>query len=173
NRGAFVLAANHLSAADIMVLFRVRKHFKWVAKESLFRLPFLGWMMSMAGYVPIKRGSAESRHEMFRACHRHLRRGSSVMIFPEGTRSRDGEIQEFRMGAFKLAVDADVPVVPIVVEGTLEVLPVKTWVFQHERIIDVSVRVLHPVAPAEVDYDPERLRDEVRARICADYRGVG
>ena len=84
---AVLLVANHQSSADILVLFSLRKQFKWVAKRELFFIPFLGWMMAMAGYVAIRRGDAASREEMMGRCERHLRAGSSLLMFPEGTRS--------------------------------------------------------------------------------------
>ena len=118
-----------------------------VAKSSVFWVPFLGWMMWMADYVGIRRGDAASRARMFETCMAHLRRGSSILMFPEGTRSRDGELREFRRGAFSMAIAAGVPVLPIVIEGTLHALPQGTWVFQQDGRLDIRVRVLEPVAP--------------------------
>jgi 1-acyl-sn-glycerol-3-phosphate acyltransferase len=164
DRGTYVLVANHQSFGDIFVLYQLRKHFKWVAKSSVFLVPFLGWMMWMADYVPIRRGDAASRARMMRTCLRHLGRGSSILMFPEGTRSRVGEIQEFRRGAFTLAVEAGVPVVPIVIDGTLHALPHGTWVFQQEGVLDIRVRVLDPVAPGD---DALALQERVRARMTA------
>lgn len=165
NDGTYVLVANHQSAADIMVLYCLRKHFKWVSKRSNFFVPFLGWMMWMADYVPLRRGDRRSRADMFRRCHAHLRRGSSIMMFPEGTRSRDGEIKDFKRGAFTLAAEAGVPVVPVVIDGTFSALPRGGWVFRQDGQLHMTVDVLDPVDPAEVEGDPARLQRLVRSRM--------
>jgi len=163
----YVLVANHQSFGDIFVLYGLRKQFKWVAKSSVFMVPFLGWMMWMADYVAIRRGSAASRARMMSTCLAHLRRGMPVLMFPEGTRSRDGEIQEFRRGAFALAVEAGVPVVPIVIDGSLRALPSGTWIFKQDGVLDVRLQVLDAVDPAEVGGDESVLQATVRARMIA------
>lgn len=168
----YVLVANHQSLGDIFVLYGLRKHFKWVAKDSLFWVPLLGWMMWMADYVPIRRGDADSRERMMAGCMAHLRRGSSILMFPEGTRSRDGEIQQFRRGAFALAIAAGVPVVPIVIDGSLRALPSGTWIFRQDGVLDVRLQVLDPVDPA--GFDEAGLQAEVRRRMVeglAELRG--
>lgn len=163
----YVMAANHQSFGDIFVLYQLRKQFKWVAKDSVFWVPFLGWMMWMADYVAIRRGDASSRRRMFDRCLRHLQRGSSVLLFPEGTRSKDGELHEFRRGAFTLAAAAGVPVVPIVIDGTLHALPQGTWVFQQDGVLDIQVRVLEPVHPDAVGGDAQALAERVQAAMVA------
>lgn len=165
---AYVLVANHQSFGDIFVLYGLRKQFKWVAKSSVFLVPFLGWMMWMADYVAVRRGDAASRARMMQRCMAHLRRGSPVLLFPEGTRSRDGEIKEFRRGAFALAVAAGVPVVPIVIDGSREALPNGTWVFEQDGVLDVRLRVLDPVEPAEVGGDEQALMRRVREAMIAE-----
>lgn len=165
--GTYVLVANHQSFGDIFVLYALRKQFKWVAKDTVFRVPFLGWMMAMADYVPIRRGDHRSRVRMLQTCLGHLRRGSSILMFPEGTRSRDGEIQAFRRGAFTMAVEAGVPVVPIVIDGTLHALPQGTWVFQQDGVLDIRVRVLEAVDPGRFAGDEGALQEEVHARMVA------
>ena len=164
---AYVMVANHQSFGDIFVLYQLRKQFKWVAKDSVFWVPFLGWMMWMADYVPIRRGDAPSRRRMLERCLRHLRRGSSVLMFPEGTRSKDGQIREFRRGAFAMAAAAGVPVVPIVIDGTLHALPQGTWVFQQDGVLDIRVRVLEPVHPDSVGGDEQALTRAVQAAMVA------
>lgn len=149
--GTYVLVANHQSFGDIFVLYALRKQFKWVAKDSVFLVPFLGWMMWMADYVPIRRGSHRSRERMLQTCLAHLRGGSSILMFPEGTRSKDGELQQLRRGAFAMAMQAGVPVVPIVIDGTLHALPHGTWVFQHAGAIEIRVRVLPAIEPGGLD----------------------
>jgi 1-acyl-sn-glycerol-3-phosphate acyltransferase len=168
-RRVYVMVANHQSIADIFVLFKLRVHYKWVSKHTVFYVPFLGWMMAMAGYVGIRRGDAESRGRMMGDCRRHLERGSSLMMFPEGTRSRTDEMRSFRRGAFALACEAGCDVLPIVIEGTRDALPHGTWVFQQrDKKLDVWVRVLDPIAPSIAGNDPVRLQRIVRDTMAQE-----
>ncbi|MBZ5713122.1 lysophospholipid acyltransferase family protein [Nannocystis pusilla] len=169
-----VLVANHQSFGDIFVLYALRTPFKWVAKESVFWVPFLGWMMAMADYVPVRRGDPHSRARMLARCRQHLRDGSRLLLFPEGTRSRDGQIREFRRGAFALAVEAGVPIVPIVIDGTGAALPRDGWVFEDLDDLRVDVHVLEPVDPDATGGDVELLQTHVRELMIAalhDIRG--
>ncbi len=171
-RGTYVIVANHQSLGDILVLFALFRHFKWVAKAASFRVPFLGWNMRMNDYVAVDRQDPESKRNMMHACMRHLRRGSSVLLFPEGTRSRDGELQPFRHGAFTLAGQAGVDVVPVVIDGTFSALPRGTWVFEHRARHTVFVRVLEPVTLAEAHGQVQRLRELVHARMAAELTNM-
>ena len=118
-----MLTPNHQSQVDILVLFTLFRHFKWVAKSEAFQIPFIGWNMSLNRYIKLRRGDSGSAAAMLRVCRDNLSAGSSVAIFPEGTRSRDGRLRPFKHGAFSLAVDAGVPVVPIVVDGERMLVP--------------------------------------------------
>jgi len=109
-RQTYVMVANHLSLLDILVLFRLRRHFAWVSKVENFRVPFIGWNMRFARYVPLKRGDRASVQAMLKACGTKLEQGTSIMMFPEGTRSRTGELQAFKPGAFELALRMGVPI---------------------------------------------------------------
>jgi len=160
---AYVLVCNHQSSADILAMFALRKQFRWVAKRVLFAVPFLGWMMAMAGYVGIKRGDKHSRERMLDRCKRQLELGNTIAIFPEGTRSTTKAMRPFKRGAFVLACEANKPVLPVVIEGTLETLPRESWVFTLEKKVYPVVRVLEPIHPETVDHDPVRLSEAVRA----------
>ena len=162
---AYVLVCNHQSSGDILTMFSLRKQFRWVAKRALFGLPFLGWMMAMAGYVGIKRGDKRSRARMLAKCRRQLELGNTIAIFPEGTRSTTKDMRPFKRGAFVLACEANKPVLPVIMEGTLETLPRESWVFTLERKIYPVVRVLEPIDPASVEHDPDRLSEAVRAAM--------
>jgi 1-acyl-sn-glycerol-3-phosphate acyltransferase len=159
---AYVLVCNHQSSGDILALFSLRKQFRWVAKRSLFAVPFLGWMMGMAGYVGIKRGDKHSRERMFDRCRRQLELGNTIAIFPEGTRSPTPEMRPFKSGAFVLACKTRKPILPVIMEGTQQTLPRESWVFTSHRRIYAIVRVLEPIDPAEVDYNPQRLMVRTR-----------
>jgi 1-acyl-sn-glycerol-3-phosphate acyltransferase len=163
---AYVIVANHQSLLDILVLFRLFVHFKWVSKIENFRVPCIGWNMSLNRYIKLRRGSRESVAQMMLDCERTLAEGSSVMIFPEGTRSRDGRLQAFKPGAFTLAQRARAAILPIVVEGTARALPKRGFVLQGRHAI--RVRVLDEIPYAAFAERPvEVVSDDVRGRFVA------
>jgi 1-acyl-sn-glycerol-3-phosphate acyltransferase len=159
----YVMVSNHLSLVDIFVLFRLFRHYKWVSKIENFRLPFIGWNMALNRYIPLRRGDRESVLKMLDACRETLAQGNSIMMFPEGTRSRTGELQAFKQGAFDLAIGGRLAVLPIVLEGSQTALPKKGFTI---RRANIRVTVLDAV---EIDgYGPddaERLTADVRARF--------
>ncbi len=163
-RGAAVIVANHLSLLDILVLYGLFRPFKWVSKASLFKIPLLGWNMRMNDYVPIERGERQSIKKMMAHCRRQLARGAPVLMFPEGTRAVDGRLQRFRDGAFKLAYEAKVPVIPVAITGTSQALP-KHGLVMRERMQAVA-RVLEPLDPASFE-SAFALRDAARAAITS------
>ena len=163
-----ILLANHQSMGDILVLFGLRKHFKWVAKQSLFRIPFIGWNMKLNGYISLNRTGLKSIKQMMHTCRRLLESGSSVLLFPEGTRSLDGNLQSFKLGAFQLACKANVAVTPIVLNGTFEALPKSGWIFRNKAPVDMEMNVLPPINPSVVDFDPLRLSTLVHATMQSE-----
>ncbi len=167
-KGPAVLVANHESLGDILVLFGLYRPFKWVSKASVFRAPFLGWNMFLNGYVGIVRGDPNSRQKMFDECKAHLARGVPVLLFPEGTRSPDGEVQAFKDGAFRLAIEARVPVIPIVLTGTANTLPKHGFVLKRSLHCRVDVLEAVPVEPFGADFGA--LRDHVRALLVEGKR---
>jgi len=165
---AYVIVANHQSLLDILVLFRLFVHFKWVSKIENFRVPFIGWNMSLNRYIKLRRGSRESVTQMMHECRETLARGSSVMMFPEGTRSPDGRLQRFKPGAFSLAQHGHVPILPIVVEGTADALPKRGFILQgrHEIRVRVLDEIPYPVfAERPVDVVAETVRDRFVAAL--------
>ena len=114
----YVMVSNHQSGADIIVLYLLWNNFKWVAKRSLYYAPFIGWNMWLNRYIPVERGKASSMRRMMAEARKTLESGSSLMIFPEGTRSKDGNLQQFKTGAFHLALETGRPVLPIAIKGT-------------------------------------------------------
>lgn len=161
----YVLAANHLSLLDILVLFRLFKDFKWVSKAEIFKVPLIGWNMSMNRYIRLQRGQRDSVVQMMKQAQQTLESGSSIMMFPEGTRSKSGELQRFKTGAFELALATGVPVVPIVISGTHNALPKHGFVLQGHH--EIGVHVLAPVDPIGTS---EQLCEQVRALIAEQVR---
>jgi 1-acyl-sn-glycerol-3-phosphate acyltransferase len=147
-----VIISNHQSFLDILVLFRLHAHYKWVSKAEMFRIPCIGWNMTLNRYVKLVRGDAASIARMMDTCQRHLVDGSSVLIFPEGTRSVDGRLKPFKHGAFTLAQRAGAPILPLVIEGTANALPKHGFVLRGHHAI--RVRVLDPVPAAAIAERP-------------------
>jgi 1-acyl-sn-glycerol-3-phosphate acyltransferase len=164
---AYVMVANHQSLLDILVLFRLFVHYKWVSKIENFRVPCVGWNMSLNRYIKLRRGDKESVAEMMTACERTLAEGNSIMMFPEGTRSPDGRLKAFKHGAFTLAQRMGVPILPIVVEGTSEALPKRGYVLQGRHAI--RIRVLDAIPYVRfANESVEALTERVRQIIAAE-----
>jgi len=126
----YVVVANHQSLADIAIIYKTRMQFKWVAKESLFKIPFIGWCLFLTKHIRLSRGKFGSIKKVYREAAHWLRKDVSVLFFPEGTRSRTGEMNEFQNGAFKLAIQEKKPILPIVIDGTGEAIPKGSWIFK-------------------------------------------
>jgi 1-acyl-sn-glycerol-3-phosphate acyltransferase len=166
---ACMLVANHQSMVDVLAAAATRLNFRWVSKVENFYVPFLGWAMVLSRDVPLKRGYIPSIMRMVRRCNALLKEGHNLLVFPEGTRSPDGNLIAFYPGAFRLAVRNKVPVVPIVMEGTGKILPKGSFRIAPRPVL---VRVLDPIDPASVDYDYKRLRDVVRARMAEELAKI-
>jgi 1-acyl-sn-glycerol-3-phosphate acyltransferase len=148
------------------VLFRLFTHFKWVSKIENFRVPCIGWNMSLNRYIKLRRGDKESVDQMMAASEQALREGNPIMMFPEGTRSEDGRLKAFKHGAFTLAKRVGAPILPIVVEGTAAALPKRGFVLQGRHAIRIRVDAIPyaRVAPLSV----EALTEHVHAIIAAE-----
>lgn len=160
----YVMVSNHQSMADIPLISHLRLDTKWLAKAELFRVPLFGWMLRMAGDIPVDRSSPRQGARAMMRCAKYLRMRCSVVFFPEGSRSPDGEVQAFTEGAFQLAIREGVPILPMVVEGTGKALPSQTWLWGGGR--DIQLRVLEavPVEGWSVK-DSGALRDAVRQKM--------
>ena len=122
--GTYVYMANHCSLVDIPAMFAYLPYqFRIMAKKELFYVPFMGWHLWTAGNFPVDRGDPRKTARSLRNVVEGVRNGKSLAVFPEGTRSTDGKLQEFKPGSFKIAVRAGVPVVPVAIRGTHEILP--------------------------------------------------
>jgi 1-acyl-sn-glycerol-3-phosphate acyltransferase len=153
-----VVASNHESFCDIVVLlaclpFQVR----FLAKRSIFRVPVLGWSIAAAGFIPVDRGDRKGGAAALDAALKRLRQGRSVVIFPEETRSRTGELQPFRKGAALLAVRSGLPLLPVGLAGTGRLLPRGSFIMAPGRAV---VCVGEPIEGERRELT-ERLRDEV------------
>jgi 1-acyl-sn-glycerol-3-phosphate acyltransferase len=141
----YVVVSNHESYADIFLLSHLPWEMKWLSKDTIFRIPLMGWMMRMALDVPVRRGDATSGRDALELCRDRLTKKVSVMIFPEGTRSRGAELLPFKDGAFRLALEAGVPILPIAIAGTRRAMAKGTFQF---RRATAECRVLEPIPTA-------------------------
>jgi len=167
---AYVMVANHLSLLDILVLFRLFTHYKWVSKVENFRIPFIGWNMRLNNYIALRRGDRSSVVQMVRQSLAALAQGSSIMMFPEGTRSADGRMRSFKTGAFEIALAAKRPILPIAIEGTSRALPKRGLVLQGRHPIRVTILDPLPYAAfagQEVDELTARVRTIIASAIDA------
>jgi 1-acyl-sn-glycerol-3-phosphate acyltransferase len=156
----YVMVSNHLSLLDILVMFRLFRHFKWVSKVENFRVPFIGWNMSLNRYIKLRRGDRKSIVRMIEACEKTIGEGNSIMMFPEGTRSPTGRMRAFKPGAFEIAQRTRCAILPIILQGTADALPKRGFVLQGRH--PIQLRVLDEL-PYESfrDQSVEELTDRV------------
>jgi 1-acyl-sn-glycerol-3-phosphate acyltransferase len=164
---ALVVVANHQGMGDIMMSFCLDLHFKWISKAANFYVPFMGWFMYHAGYIPVVRGRRDSIEKCMAKARWWLEQGVSVLFFPEGTRSEDGVVKPFKAGAFRLAIESGCDILPCGISGTLHALPKGTWKHSDDY---TTMRLLVgepiPVAGYHVD-DVEALTARARGAVIA------
>jgi 1-acyl-sn-glycerol-3-phosphate acyltransferase len=164
-RRPYVAVSNHESYADIFLISTLPWEMKWLAKKTIFNIPVMGWIMRMAGDVPLVRGNRESAVGALARCRDRLAARASVMIFPEGTRSPTDDLLPFKDGAFALAVEAQAPILPIAVAGTRDCMAKHSFQVRRAHCI---VEVLPPIETAGLTLtDVPMLRERVRATIDA------
>lgn len=147
----YVIISNHQSILDILLVNSLCYKFKWVSKIENKRVPVLGWYLKMADYITVDRSNKESKEEMLDRSMRFLRKGISVMLFPEGTRSVNREIGFFKRGAFQLAINARVPILPVLIDGSGGVLPKHGLIFSAGH--KINIRIFDPVLPESFGTD--------------------
>lgn len=161
---AYVMVMNHNSGFDIFAAYKIPLNFRWVSKREVFRVPFMGPLLTIHGDIPIERGNAtKAMAKVLRLGKLWISRGATIAIFPEGTRSKTGEINRFKVGAFTLAKEAGVEILPVVMTGTNEYFR-KGWLVNWRN--RVAIRVLKPVSIEEVAAkEVAELSTEVRERM--------
>jgi len=167
DRKAYVVIANHESQADPFLLSWLPFDMRWVAKQELFEQPVTGWAMRFGGDIPLRRGERESVVEMMDECKRALAGGISVMMFPEGTRSKDGNLLPFKDGAFALAIAAGVPILPVAIAGTHAMRPKHSKWFGRAH---ACAKILAPIPTEGLGTDDvatlrERSRDALSSAL--------
>ena len=159
-----IYMVNHQSNFDIPVLLgRLPVQFRWLAKAELFRIPILGRGMRGSGYISIDRSNRKSAMRSLVRAAETIRGGTSVLIFPEGTRSLDGNLQPFKKGGFVLTVDAGVPVIPMIICGTWPIMPKNSWMIRPQP---VTLHILPPVDTADFN---RKTKDDLMDKV---YRQI-
>lgn len=173
-RHPYVVVGNHQSLADIPIVSKLPWEMKWLGKASLFKIPVLGWYMKLSRDLAVERDDRRSRVEVMVQARERLEGKVSVMIFPEGTRSRDGRVLRFSDGPFRLAIATGCPILPIALDGSSEALPKGGWRFGPP--LTVRLHVFDPVPVEGLSAtDARELCERVRRMIVeqiAAWRGV-
>ncbi len=163
-RQSYIFAANHQSGFDIFAIYKLPVQFRWLAKQELFRVPVLGQAMAAIGYIPIDRSDRRKAFRSINLAARRVREGTSIVIFPEGTRSSDGVLQEFKKGGFMLAIKSQRPIVPISLSGSHKILA-KGGCAVHPGVIRMTIGEPIPTAGL-TSAARNRLIREVRQAIA-------
>lgn len=168
---SYVIVINHNSMADILALYFVPLNFRWVSKREVFRIPYIGQMLSIHGDIAIDRSrGADSMRKVTEKGKMWICRGVSIAMFPEGTRSKSGEMGRFKQGAFALAKEAGVEILPVVLHGTRDVLK-KNYMVNWRNHLTVSV--LPPIsAEAVQSMGTTELIEHTRTMMCEEYEKI-
>ena len=163
-----IYCVNHQSAMDIPILFvKLPVQFRFVAKRSLFRMPFLGWHLRRSGHIPVDRDRPREAVKSLEQAAQRVREGSPVVLFPEGHRSRTGQIGPFKAGSFYLAILSGMPIVPITLNGTRSVLKPHTY---HVRAGQTEMIIHPPITTQNLTLqDVDALSERVRGQIVSRF----
>ncbi len=163
----FVIAANHASYFDTpVILDKIDLQFRFLAKEGLFKIPLLGTHLKLAGHVPVPQQDPRGAIRAMQTAADNIRqKGISMLIFPEGGRTRDGNLQEFKEGVAYIAIRASVPIIPVGLNGTREIVAMGSAIVRSGK---VTLRVGDPISTEGLSLkDRQKLTDEVRERVQA------
>ena len=168
-KGPYIFMSNHQGSYDIFALLsHLPYQFKWLAKKELFSIPFFGWVMAAAGYISIDREGTRKTVEAMNVAAQKIRGGMSVVIFPEGSRSPDGSIQPFKKGGFTLAIKSKVPIIPIAISGSRDIMPKDKLTAASGEI---RIRMDHPIKTENFSLKGrESLMKGVREVITRNFK---
>jgi len=170
-KGPYIFMSNHQGYYDIFALLsHLPYQFKWLAKKELFSIPFFGWAMAAVGYISVDRGGTRDTVEAMNEAAQRVRDGMSVVIFPEGSRSSDGSIQPFKKGGFTLAIKSKVPIVPVAISGSRDIIPKGKLAVSPGEI---RIAVGQPIETERFGLkDREWLMKKVRETISKNFRVI-
>lgn len=160
---SYVFVANHQGAFDIFSIYGFLGHdFKWMMKKSLRKIPFVGYSCYKSGHIFVDRSSAAAVRRTMEDAEKRLKGGASLVVFPEGARTWDGHMRPFKKGAFQLALEFKLPLVPVSVDGSFDVLP-RTGVLPHWGHIILTIH--HPIAPPTTEESRAEVMEETARAI--------
>lgn len=167
----YIIVANHQSMLDIPIMANIPLNFRWVAKREVYKIPFIGWVMWLRQDIGIERGGLSSTKKMLRAAMKYVSKGVSLVIYPEGTRSKTGKFGRFKEGAFIVAKTTNAPILPIVIDGTWIV---GNWKgFGLKMPTRLRMTILDPIPAEEVKkMGLVELSDSVKGRLESVYREI-
>jgi 1-acyl-sn-glycerol-3-phosphate acyltransferase len=176
--GAFVYCSNHQSIVDVLVLGSVLPgDYKWAAKRSLLKVPFLGWHLKLAGHVPVDRGAgSRAAAQVIGRFVEVLKEGKPLLVFPEGTRTESGSLKGFKNGGFHAAVRGGVPVVPVALQGTFDLMKrgARDTGADNERVVRVVVGApIHARTEGKEGARVADLRDRTRVAVAELLMSIG
>ncbi len=165
----YVICSNHQSMLDIVLLYKVNTYFKWVSKKEIYRIPLVGQLLLLHGDVTIKRGDAKSAKKMMQDCSANLKSGTSIMMFPEGTRSKNGQVGKFKEGAFTLAKSNSVAILPVAIDGTRRFSNGNGGWLNARQLFQVTIM---PEIPADevAATDVRMMQSKVHELITSEHR---
>ncbi len=162
---SYVFVANHQSAYDIFSIYGFLNHqFRWMMKKSLERIPLVGYACRVAGHIYVDKHSPAAVRQTMETAEKRLSGGMSVVVFPEGSRTKDGHIHGFRRGAYMLAMEFGLPVVPVTVDGAYDVLPPNALLMRPGRI---TLTIHKPLEAGEQGHDLQQLMEQSRQAIIS------
>ncbi|MBF0440730.1 MAG: 1-acyl-sn-glycerol-3-phosphate acyltransferase [Oligoflexales bacterium] len=164
---AAVVVGNHQSAVDICVMLAANFPFRWLSKSDVFKVPIVGWGMKLAGYVPVERGNKRSQKKALEDSAEWIRKNVSMVFFPEGSRSETGDVGNFKSGAFRLAIGTDVPIIPVAIIGSRNLMKKNSII---PTKASVHLKILPPTKQKEgetLEKFINRIRESISYEITS------
>lgn len=164
----YIVVSNHQAMLDIPLLYNLPFNFKWVSKREVYKIPIFGWVLWMHGDVTIERGGSSSTRQMMTNCTEYLSEGVSIVLFPEGTRTKTGQINNFKEGAMMLAIRSGYPILPVVVDGTYDAFTDNYGISKSHTF---SVKVLEPISAEQISQSSiKELRDSLNTLMSNEHK---
>ncbi len=168
----YIIMVNHQSMLDIPLTTFIKKNMKWVAKQEVLQIPLVNFIIMMRKDILIKRGTLTDSKRMIKKCRKELKKGVSIVIFPEGTRSKDGKIHSFKEGAFVVAKLGNVDILPVVLDGPFETAHPKSG-FGYKFPSSFTINILNPISFESIkDEQVKDVKDMVRNTMVSYHKAI-